>query len=219
MNESEISILIADDHEMVLEGLTSGLNTFPDLKVAGTARSTTDAVHQAKLLRPRVVLLDICMPGDGVFESAREIQSLGIGAKLILTSGFMADVFISQVLKLRMSGYILKGDSLQFLADAIRKVTGGETVFSRQIEERVVFDSQQHRFVARYESDLAMLTGRQLEVLRHLASGQSVKEIAKLMHLSQKSVDSHKYRIMNKLGIHDRVELSRFAIREGLMVP
>jgi len=219
MSESDITILIADDHEMFLEGLTAGLHAFPGLQVVGVARSTSEAIAQARVLRPRIVLLDICMPGDGVFEAVREIQNLAIGAKQLLISGFMADVFISQVLKLRMSGYILKGDSLAFLAEALTKVVGGETVFSKMIEERVVFDPQQHRFVARYESDLAMLTGRQLEVLRHLASGQSVKEIAKLMHLSQKSVDSHKYRIMNKLGIHDRVELSRFAIREGLMVP
>lgn len=219
MSSSDISILIADDHEMVRDGLVAALNQQPGLQIVGTAHTTIEAVEQAKKLKPRVILLDICMPGDGVFEAVREIQSLGTGAKILIVSGFMADVFISQVLKLRMSGYILKGDPLPFLVEAIQRVVGGETVFSRQIEERVIFDPQQHRFVARYESDLSMLTGRQLEVLRHLASGQSVKEIAKLMHLSQKSVDSHKYRIMNKLGIHDRVELARFAIREGLMVP
>lgn len=214
-----IKVLIVDDHVMVCESLSQSLNGLPDVEVVGTAVDSETALQLAAEKHPKVVLLDICLTGRGTFELARALLALGGGLRVVLLSGFMADVFIAQSLKLRLSGYILKGESVEFLADALRKVASGETVYSPEVESRVVFDSAQQRFVAKYESDLGTLTGRQIEVLRHLACGQSVKEIAKMMHLSQKSVDSHKYRIMNKLGIHDRVELARFAIREGLLVP
>lgn len=214
-----IKVLIVDDHVMVSESLKQSLNSQAGIEVIGTAVDSEVALQLATDQRPKIVLLDICLTGRGTFELARALLSLGGGLRVVLLSGFMADVFIAQSLKLRLSGYILKGESVEFLADAIRRVAAGETVYSPEVEARVVFDSDQQRFVAKYESELSSLTGRQIEVLRHLACGQSVKEIAKVMHLSQKSVDSHKYRIMNKLGIHDRVELARFAIREGLLVP
>lgn len=219
MTQSAIRVMIVDDHAMVRESLSRALTSQEDMVVVGATGNTEDAVKLADRLRPKVVLLDICMTGRGTFEVARELQALGDGLRVVLLSGFLADVFISQCLKLRLSGYLLKGESLEFLSESIRRVAGGETAYSPEVEERLVFDEGQQRFVARSESELGLLTGRQVEVLRHLACGQSVKEIAKMMHLSQKSVDSHKYRIMNKLGIHDRVELARFAIREGLMVP
>ncbi|HUQ70299.1 MAG TPA: response regulator transcription factor, partial [Planctomycetaceae bacterium] len=134
-------------------------------------------------------------------------------------TGFLADIFIEQSLKLGFSGYLLKSEPLRELVSAIERVAAGEPVFSQAVAERLTFDPDKSQYVVRHESDLSALTLRQLEVLRHLACGQSVKEISHMMKLSQKSVDSHKYRIMNKLGIHDRVLLARFAIREGLMVP
>lgn len=218
-SEHSIPIMLVDDQSMVLEALKEALGSQPDFQVVGTAIECNEALEIAQSRKPKVVLLDLCIPGRGAFELAKDLVALGNGLRVIILSGFLADVFIAQSLKLRLAGYILKGESIQFLCDAVRRVASGETVYSPEVESRVIFDPSTHRFVARYESDLGTLTPRQVEVLRHLACGQSVKEIAKMMHLSQKSVDSHKYRIMNKLGIHDRVELARFAIREGLMVP
>lgn len=214
-----IKVLIVDDHAMFRESLASSLAACRDIEVVGTAADGETALRLAADLNPKVVLLDICIGDFSTFESARKLLALGRGLRVLLLSGFLADIFLAQSLKLRLSGYVLKGESVEFLANAIRQVAGGETVYSSAVESRLVFDSTKQRFVAKYDSDLSSLTGRQLEVLRHLACGLSVKEIANQMHLSQKSVDSHKYRIMNKLGIHDRVELARFAIREGLLVP
>lgn len=214
-----IPIFIVDDHSMILDSLQTALMSYASLQILGGATEPEEALRRVTELQPKVVLLDICLPGRGSFELARDLINLKQGTRILLLSGFLADVFVAQSLKMRLSGYILKGESLDFLVDAIHRAADGQTVYSPAVEERVVFDESQQRFVARYETDLAALTPRQVEVLRHLACGQSVKEIAKIMHLSQKSVDSHKYRIMNKLGIHDRVELARFAIREGLMVP
>jgi DNA-binding NarL/FixJ family response regulator len=113
----------------------------------------------------------------------------------------------------------LKGEPIHNLAEAFLRAAAGEKTFSPAVAERLNYDPQTKRYSVKSETPLSSLTGRQLEVLRHLARGESVKEIARQMHLSQKSIDSHKYRIMNKLGIHDRVELARFAIREGLSNP
>ncbi len=214
-----IRILLVDDHMMVRESLALALSQQPDLEVVGTTGDSSEAVALAAELHPKIVLMDVSLRGRGTFEIARELLALGDGLRVALLTGFLADVFVSQTLKLRLSGYLLKNEPLSFLVESLHRIAGGETAWSADVESRLVFDETRQRFVARCESDLGLLTGRQVEVLRHLACGQSVKEIAREMHLSQKSVDSHKYRIMNKLGIHDRVELARFAIREGLMVP
>ena len=103
------------------------------------------------------------------------------------------------------------------MISAIHAVAEGRPVFSERIRSRLDFDGEQNSYSLKINQAAADLTARQLEVLRHLARGASVKEVAKLMHLSQKSVDSHKYRIMNKLGIHDRVDLTRYAIREQII--
>jgi DNA-binding NarL/FixJ family response regulator len=154
-----------------------------------------------------------------VFDAAEDIWARCPESHLMLLSGFLADIFLEQALKHGFSGYVMKGEPFKQLATAIEAVAAGEWVFSPDVAERLIFNQQSNEYAVRHESDLSALTARQLEVLRHLACGQSVKEISQMMHLSQKSVDSHKYRIMNKLGIHDRVLLARFAIREGLMVP
>ncbi len=219
MNQPPIPVLLVDDHLVLLESLSRTLAEYPGIQVVGIARTSEEALEQTKLHRPKVVLMDICIPGRGAFETARELQLLGGGLRILLLTGYLADVFLTQSLRMRLSGYLLKEESVDFIAEGIRRVAMGETVYSPKVESRLVFDRATQRFVAKSESDLAGLTSRQIEVLRHLSCGQSVKEIAAMMQLSQKSVDSHKYRIMNKLGIHDRVELARFAIREGLMVP
>ena len=214
-----IRVLLVDDHEMVLESLRSCFDAHPSIQVVGTARSSDQLEHVVREAQPDVVVLDLHLPGRGAFDAVADLREENPGVKVLFLSGFLADVFVTQALRLRVNGYLMKGASITALVDAIQRVAAGETVYAQEVENRITFDPVLCRDVAKHESDLSALTGRQLEVLRHLARGESVKEIATQMHLSQKSVDSHKYRIMNKLGIHDRVELARFAIREGLMIP
>ncbi len=163
--------------------------------------------------------MDVNLPGRGTFDAAEAVLSESPELRIILLTDQLADIFVGQAMRIRAAGYLLKNENFDRLCQVIERAVEGETYLSPEVKERVYFDPTEARYLPRIESDLTLLTTRQLEVLRHLARGDSVKEIAKQMHLSQKSVDSHKYRIMSKLGIHDRVELARFAIREGLMLP
>ena len=131
----------------------------------------------------------------------------------------MPDIYVDQALRTKVAGYVLKTDTLANLVTAVQRVANGGTFFSEQIRERITLDPVTGQMKTQCESRLATLSDRQIEVLRNLAIGLSVKDVAKKMHISVKSVDSHKYRIMQALEIHDRVDLARYAIREGLVCP
>ncbi len=214
-----IRVVLIDDHAMVLESLSARLSINPQIQVVGTANDCDEGFRVVLEHKPEVVILDVNLPGRGAFDLAEDLASRRPDTRLIFVTGYLADIYLEQALKLNAYGYLLKGEPIHILADAILKTRAGEKSFSADVLARLNFDSTTKTYSIKARSLLSMLTGRQLEVLKHLARGESVKEIAKLMHLSQKSVDSHKYRIMNKLGIHDRVELARFAIREGLSDP
>ncbi len=219
MQEGRIRVLLIDDHTMVLESLSARLGLDPRIEVVGTAENCDDGFRLALDQKPNVILLDVQLPGRGSFDLAEDLRSRLPATKLIFVTGYLTDVYLAQALRLRAAGYLLKGEPVQNLANAIVRAMGGEASYSPDVLDRLKLDPATKHYVLKEETSLCTLTGRQVEVLRHLARGESVKEIARLMHLSHKSVDSHKYRIMNKLSIHDRVELARFAIREGLLTP
>lgn len=219
VTNSRIRVLLIDDHAMVLESISARLSLNPQIQVVGTASNCDEGFRVAIEQQPDVVLLDVNLPGRGAFDLADDLISRRPQIKLIFVTGFLADLYLEQALKLNAAGYLLKGEPLHNLANAIVAAVAGEKTFSSDVAERLNYDPATKKYTVKSQTSLSALTGRQIEVLKHLARGESVKEIAKLMHLSQKSVDSHKYRIMNKLGIHDRVELARFAIREGLSNP
>lgn len=215
----EIKVYLVDDHVVLLECLSAYLSTDSRLRVVGTSSSTEDAANKILAAQPNVIVLDVELPGRSAFDLAETLQMRLPGLKFIFLTGFQSDALISRALKMGCHGYLLKGESIHNVRNAIIRANRGDVTFSAEIQNRLVQDPHSSSYRLPVDSTLAGLTGRQLEVLRHLATGASVKEIAKMMHLSQKSVDSHKYRIMHKLGIHDRVELARFAIREGLTRP
>lgn len=214
-----IKVVIVDDHAMLVDSLVSRFQKDSGIDVVGTA---TDADHGLALIletEPDVVILDVELPGRGSFDIGKEISSQLKNTKIFFLTGYLSDIFIELALKVNAVGYLLKGEPIEFLIHAIKKISRGEYCFSQSVQERLVFDHTENRYSIRSESMLGSLTSRQIEVLRHLARGMSVKEVARSMHLSEKSIDSHKYRIMHKLGIHDRVELARYSIREGLTQP
>jgi DNA-binding NarL/FixJ family response regulator len=219
MGPETIRIVLADPNELIRDALASRFHEHPRIQVVGTTTDADEVVDLCRRERPDVLVLDVNLHGRGSFDAAEAVLSERSQVKVILLTEYLADIFVGQALRIGAAGYLLKSETFDCLCQAIVIAVDGATYLSPPVKERVYFDKAEDRYLPRIESDLALLTNRQLEVLRHLARGDSVKEIAKQMHLSQKSVDSHKYRIMNKLGIHDRVELARFAIREGLMLP
>lgn len=216
MYSAPIRTYLVDDHLSLLQLLALRISAAPDLNLAGTATDAETALREIPPAAPDVVVLDVELPGRGAFDLAAEITTGERPPKLVFFTGFLSDIFLDQALRVGARGYMLKGESVEALVECVRRVARGEHYFSPEVEERLRLDAATGKYVMKTETRLAGLTGRQLEVLRHLARGASVKEIARAMDLSEKSVDSHKYRIMAKLGIHDRVELARYAIREGL---
>ena len=219
MDSNVIRVALLDDHVLLLDAVAERINSDPRMDVVFKATNADEGLRGILETRPDVAVLDVEVPGRGVFDVAMEIRARQKSTRVLFLTGYCSDVFIEHALKAKAAGYLVKGESIEALLEAIWRVAGGEKCFSKQVESRITFDVAQNCYTMRTETPLSNLTNRQLEVLRHLASGESVKEVAKSMHLSQKSVDSHKYRIMDKLGIHDRVKLARYAIREGLTQP
>jgi len=214
-----IRIVLVDDHLMLVDSLVSRFQRDTQIDVVGTATNADDGLGMIMETEPDVVILDVELPGRGSFDIAEEITSRLKNTKMIFLTGYISDIFIELALRVNAVGYLLKGEPIESLIHAIKKAARGEYCFSQAVQERLVYDQNKNRYSIQSQSMLTSLTSRQIEVLRHLARGKSVKEVARSMHLSEKSIDSHKYRIMHKLGIHDRVELARYSIREGLTLP
>jgi len=219
MKQSPIRVALVDDHLILLEALAARIGAQPDMTVVATATNADEGLRAILETQPDVAVMDVELPERGSFEIAAEIRSRGNQTRLLFLTGFLSDVFIEQALRLKAHGYLMKGEPVETLFEGIRKVALGDYCFSKEVEDRLDYDRVRKRYLLSRTHPLSVLTTRQLEVLRHLAKGESVKQVAKMLHLSEKSVDSHKYRIMHKLGIHDRVQLARYAIREGLLLP
>jgi DNA-binding NarL/FixJ family response regulator len=210
------SILIVDDHTLMREMLSERVASIPDLEVVGTAENADLAVKEAVRLQPDIILMDIDMPGLHCFDATRSIQARCPNTKIIILSAFFHDHYIEQALASEAAGYLTKNESVDTIIGAIRAVASGGSHFSPEVRARIVVDSRGARLAQKKRSRVSTLTNRELEVLRYVARGLSQKQVAEIMHLSVKTVHCHCTNLMTKLDIHDRVELTRFAIREGL---
>ncbi len=213
---NHISVLLADDHALVRETLRDRLEKEPDMTVVASVANADEAVEQALLHKPDVVLLDIDMPGKSCFDAARTIQTECPGTRTIFLSSFFNDNYIDQALDIEAAGYLTKGESAASVIQAIRTARAGRRHFSPQIESRIVLDVGRTRLAAVGRSRKSTLSNRELEILRYIARGMSQRQIAQVTHRSERTIHTHCNNIMVKLDIHDRVALTRFAIREGL---
>jgi DNA-binding NarL/FixJ family response regulator len=212
----QISILLADDHALLRGTLGSELNAEPDLSVVASVGSTDEAIAEAVRLRPMIVLMDIDIPGVLSFDAVHTIQTRCPGTRGIFLSAFCHDQYIEQALAVKAWGYIVKTESEKVVIAAIRKVAMGVTYFSPAVQDRIVFEGGVPRLVPGALSRVSTLSNREIEVLRYVARGLSMKEIARMMTLSEHTIHRHTSSLMDKLDIHDRVGLARYAIREGL---
>lgn len=211
-----IRIVVVDDHALLRGGLVVQLDGEEDMEVVGSCPDAETAIAQVAQHRPDVVLMDIDLPGLNCFAACRLIAGQSQSTRVIFLSAYGHDRWIDQALEVQAWGYVTKSESFSEVCEAIRSVVQGRVHFSDDIKSRLVAGRDGLELKRRTRSRASTLSPRELEVLRYLARGLAVKDVARTMHLSAKTVDNHKSKIMAKLDIHDRVTLARFAYREGI---
>lgn len=215
--EQTIQIVLFGSQSLLLDSLGYRLDNEPDFKVLLAAADWQRGIRVCVESASEIALIDLDLTESDPFEIASEITADQKSTRLIFLAQQFTDASIKQALEVHASGLLLTRSSIAELIAAIRRVSRGHFCFSAEIEQRLAYNADNHSYSVSPRTGLSSLTDRQKEVLRYLALGMSVKEVAGRMYLSNKSIDSHKYRIMNKLGINDRVKLARYAIREGLV--
>jgi DNA-binding NarL/FixJ family response regulator len=216
---TSIKVLVVDDHGMIRDGISGLLSLEPDIDIVGTAENADEAIAQTVELQPDVILMDINMPGISCFDAIQIIRSRLEKTKVILVTAHEHDEYLEQAFRVKANGYILKSEGMTVLADAIREVMKGRVHLSPEIMNRLVIQGSDIRLEHPPQSRLSTLTTRERELLRILAKGLSLKEAAAILGVSYKTADKQKVSLMTKLDIHDRVELARYAIREGMVQP
>jgi DNA-binding NarL/FixJ family response regulator len=213
-----IRILLADDHRILREGLRSLLAQQPDFTVVGEASDGETVVALARELRPDLVIMDVVMPGVDGIAATRQIRAECPDTRVIALSMHSDRRFVSEMVRAGALGYLVKDSAFEELTQAVRSVIANRPYLSAVITGTLVEDfvRQTNAMERPSVSPLQMLTGREQEVLRLLADGKRVKEIAHLLTISSKTVESHRQNIMDKLEIHSTIELTRYALREGL---
>jgi DNA-binding NarL/FixJ family response regulator len=214
--KATIKVLLTDDHSLVREALGERLNREQHLNVVGTACDADEAIILTKAQAPDVVVMDIDMPGLLCFDAAKTILSMDSKTSIIFLSAFFNDRYIEQALAVKARGYITKREPPEVVVAAITEVAQGGVYFSDDVRDRLIVDGSGISLAGTDKTRASMLTPRELEVLRYIARGMTKKEIASTMHISVKTVENHSGSLMNKLDVHDRVALARYAIREGL---
>lgn len=216
---TNIRIAVISDRMVLLEAIEDRLNSQPGMAVEIATGHFGLALKQLSNSEIHVAILDVDHSSRQALEFASQIGTRSERTKLIFLAGTIAVPLIRQALRLNTSGILAKNESMTAIVDAVRGAAGGRTSFSAEVQRWLKYDDRRRRFdVAEHVGEI-QLTDRQLVILRHLASGDCAKEVARKLDLSQKSVENHSYRIMKKLGIHDRVQLCRYAIRHGLIEP
>lgn len=213
-----ITVFLADDHAVVRDGLRMLLEAQPDLEVIGTAADGRDAVRQVTQLGPDVAILDIAMPELNGLEAARQILEARPTTQVIMLSMHGASEHVFDALHMGARGYLLKASAGADVADAVRAVHAGRRYLSQEVMEQVIERSieQQPRQADGASGLLARLTGREREVLQLVVEGKSSAEIARVLHLSPKTVETYRSTLMKKLEINDLPSLVKFAIKHNL---
>jgi DNA-binding NarL/FixJ family response regulator len=214
---SAIRIVLADDHALVRAGVRSLLASIPGVEVVAEARDGHEAIALVEKWRPRLVLMDIAMPGLNGLEATARLSKSHPETAVIILSMHAAEEYALQALRAGAAGYLLKDADLSELELAIGAVARGQTYLSPAMSKHLVTDYR--RRLAEQPDPLDRLTPRHREVLQLLAEGQTTKDIAARLKLSVKTVETHRAQLMDRLDIHDLAGLVRFAIRVGLVAP
>lgn len=208
------TVLLADDHVMLRQGLKALIEAQAGLSVVAEAGDGLQAVELTARLQPDVVIMDVHMPNLNGMDATQRITALGLRTRVIALSMYPKKRFITEMLKAGARGYILKDCAFDELIQAIREVLQGKLYLSREISETVLQDYVSG--LGERQSLAAVLSSREREIVQRLAEGQSSKQIAAELHLSPKTVDVHRHRIMQKLQLNSLADLVKYALSEGL---
>lgn len=212
----KICILLADDHRILREGIRSLLEDEPDMEVVGEAEDGRQAVQMTRDLEPDVVLMDVAMPLLNGVEATKQIREAGGESQVLVLTMHENEEYVRRLLAAGAGGYVLKDAAARELVTAIRAVHRGEAVLSPPVT-RLVLEDYLRWADLRRDPDLNCLTRREREVLQLIAEGHSNKEIAEILTVSLKTVESHRYNLMRKLDLHDRGELIKYAIQKKII--
>jgi DNA-binding NarL/FixJ family response regulator len=215
-----ISVLIVDDQDLIREGLRMLLEAEPDLAVAGEAGDGAQALAQARLLDPDVILMDVRMPGMNGIEATTRLVQAGCQARIVMLTTFDLDEYVYHALKAGASGFLLKDASREQLTGAVRAVAAGETLLAPAITRRLIEDFCHGPAPGPPAASAGgRLSERETDVVRLVAQGLSNAEIAAKLFLSEATIKSHVARILAKLGLRDRVQVAVFAYENGIVRP
>jgi DNA-binding NarL/FixJ family response regulator len=215
-----ISVLIADDQDLVREGLRMLLEAEPDLAVAGEAGTGSQALAQARRLDPDVILMDVRMPHMNGIEATTRLIQAGSRARILMLTTFNLDEYVYHALKAGASGFLLKDATREQLTGAVRAVSAGETLLAPAITRQLIEDFCRGPAPGTAPATAAgRLSERELGVVRLVAQGLSNAEIAARLYLSEATVKSHIARILAKLDLRDRVQIAVHAYEHGIVRP
>jgi DNA-binding NarL/FixJ family response regulator len=211
----KLRVLIADDHQIVVDGLRGLLGA--EFELAGTAANGHEMIEQARALSPDVIVADISMPLLNGIDAVRKLREEGNTAKVVFLTMHPDATYLTRALEAGASGYVLKHAAADELITAIRDAVAGRTFISPQLQNAPLaelLDETRRRVKQTIE-----LTARQREILQLLAEGKSAKEIGGILNISPRTVETHKYKMMDDLGVKSSAQLVQYALRHGLIAP
>jgi DNA-binding NarL/FixJ family response regulator len=213
-----IRALLVEDHTLVRSGIRALLEGSKEVQVVGEAAEGRQAVDLARQLQPELVLMDIAMPELNGVEAARQIRAGLPDVRIVMLSMYADQQYVFESLKAGANGYVLKGSAFAELLTAISTVMGGRNYISPALSDTVMTDYVRRAQGEQRDTELDKLSGREREVLQLIAEGKSSAEVAELLHISVRTVDTHRHNIMTKIDVHSIAGLTKFAIRHGLCV-
>jgi len=217
VDSGPIRVLLADDHTILRAGLKMMLSVQPDIEIVGEASDGRQAIAEAQRVQPDVILMDITMPELNGIEATRQVKKLLPETRVLVLTMHENEEYLFQVLRAGASGYILKEAADTELISAIRSVYAGRFYLSPPAQAMMVGDYMQRVRAGEEHDSYSGLTEREREILKLVAEGYTNNQIGERLVISPKTVDTHRTHVMDKLNLHSRAELVKYAMRRGLL--
>ena len=210
-------VLLVDDHPLFREGVRALLSAEPDIEVVGEAADGKQAIELAGKLSPDIIVMDLVMPGMNGLQAARQLHDKFPDIKVLILSMYDDDEYVCQILKAGASGYVLKRAASDDLLRAIREVEKGGSALHPTVAAKLIKDYVRRAKSTEQRDSGSVLTARESEVLTLVAEGHTNQQIADMLGLGRKTVDTHRTNIMRKLDLHDVTALVKYALKRGLI--